>query len=386
LKDLEKDECADLDDRRRAYETKKRAAQEEQALWEGRVKEAIKDGTDPPLKPPEADEPEEPRAPRMVVSDVTIESLAPLFKSNPRGLIACRDELSGLVGNFNKYGGDGDAAMYLERFGGSALSVDRVKAGHIRADIALMSIFGGIQPERFTELMLRRPDDGLVSRFLMFYPGPVERVKPTEGGNLAKLRAALFRLRNLAADLDEDGGLRPRLVPFSPAAVDVFEEWWKDNGKVEAFGFLEGQIGKGAGVVIRLALLLELLEWAYQPHGPEPSAVTEQSVSAACLLFDDYFCKMSDRVFGGASRGPEDLAASHLLRHIRKAGERPVNARTLRRRRLPGLTKGAAMDNALNILAEGGWLKFVGGRDGEHEGRPRSDWQVNPALWEKARR
>ncbi|MBV9995538.1 MAG: DUF3987 domain-containing protein [Caulobacteraceae bacterium] len=384
LKELEREESTDLDERRRHYETKKREADAVRAIWEDKVKDAVKSGGRAPLKPTDADEPEEPRAPRITVSDVTVESLAPLFKNNPRGLVACRDELSGLVGNFNKYGGDGDAAMFLERYNGHALSVDRVKAGHIRADIALLSIFGGIQPERFTELILKRADDGLVSRFLLFYPGPVVRVRPVNGGNLPHLKSALSRLRNLPSDIDQDGRFQPRALPLTPGALDVFEEWWKANGEAgaEASGFMAGTIGKGAGIVLRLALLLELLEWAYGQGAPEPAAVTEQSLSAACFLFDDYFCPMSARVFGGASRDPYEVAATHLLKHIRQAGDRTVNTRELRRRRVAGLKKADDMERAINVLAEGGWLKFAGGRDGEREGRQRNDWLVNPTLWE----
>ena len=181
-------------------------------------------------KPPEADDPEEPQPPRLVVSDATIESLTPQFKANHRGLLLARDELAGWVGNFGKYGGDGDRAYFLERYTGGPAKVDRVKAGTIHADPAMLSVFGGIQPERMGELMLARPDDGLVSRFCYFYPAPVVRRRPITAVSMDPLAEALRRLRALPFDKDPDGREIPRVMRLTDEAAQVFETWWRANG------------------------------------------------------------------------------------------------------------------------------------------------------------
>lgn len=78
----------------------------------------------PPVKP------EPPVAVRYVVSDCTVESLAPILLDNPRGVLMARDELAGWFGSFDKYSGGGtagsaDAAHWLSMHNGEAIIVDR---------------------------------------------------------------------------------------------------------------------------------------------------------------------------------------------------------------------------------------------------------------------
>ncbi|MGI8839894.1 MAG: DUF3987 domain-containing protein [Caulobacteraceae bacterium] len=381
LKDIEREEGETFPEVRRRYETDKRGAHEVKTNWEASVTQAVKAGHVTPLKPEAADEPDEPKPPRMVVSDATVESLAPLFKANPRGLLLARDELAGWIGNFGKYGGDGDAAFFLERFTGQPVTVDRVKAGNTTADRGLLSVFGGVQPERMNELLLKRADDGFVSRFLFAFPDPVARVRPTDHADMAVLKAALRRLRGLAFTIDGDQPA-PRVLPLTAAATTIFHEWWRENGEAgaAAAGFTAGSLGKGPGLVLRIALLLELLEWSAGPSW-EREAVGEVALYAACRLFDDYFVPMAARVFGGSNRRPEDISATVFLRHIRDAGEGTVNARALARLRLPARRSADQVRAALDVLAEGGWCRFAGGREGDRPGVQRGDWEINPLLW-----
>jgi hypothetical protein len=386
LRDLERAEGANHDDRRRQWETERLVAKLKREQWERDTEAAEKERRPAPHKPADADEPDEPKPPRIVTSDATVESLTPLFAANLRGLLLARDELSGWVGNFGKYGGDGDAAYFLERFTGAPASVDRVKAGHVRADRALLSVFGGIQPERLGELLLNRPDDGLVSRFLMFYPNPVPRRRPAEAARLDLLADALRRLRGLAFAQDEDGHDVPRILRLTPAAAATFEAWWGENGAAasDSQGFEAGALGKGPGLVLRLALVLELLDWSAQPGAPEPAEVGDAAVMWAAALFDDYFVPMAARAIGVAALPKAEREAATLLRQLRKAGKRSVNARDLRRGpegRASRLTDAGAMTDALGRLAEAGWTRFAGGREGDGGGRQRGDWEVNPKLW-----
>src|SRR5262249_51488650 len=59
--------------------------------------------SDPPEKP------DAPQAERFIVSDTTVEALAPLLLANPRGLLLARDELAGWIGSFDRYAGKGRA-------------------------------------------------------------------------------------------------------------------------------------------------------------------------------------------------------------------------------------------------------------------------------------
>lgn len=76
--------------------------------------------------PPER--PEAPPAERNIVMDTTVEALAPLMLTNPRGLLLARDELKGWIGSFDRYaGGKGgaDSAHWLSMHNGESIIVDR---------------------------------------------------------------------------------------------------------------------------------------------------------------------------------------------------------------------------------------------------------------------
>ncbi len=100
---------------------------------------------EPPAKP------EAQQADRCIVSDTTVEALAPLLLANPRGLLMARDELAGWIGSFDRYaGGKGgaDAAHWLSMHAGESIVVDR-KTGIPRTIFvpqAAVCVCGGIQP------------------------------------------------------------------------------------------------------------------------------------------------------------------------------------------------------------------------------------------------
>jgi hypothetical protein len=311
--------------------------------------------------------------------------MAPVLKRNPRGVLLYRDEIAGFVGNIGKYGGNGDAAFWLERYDGQAFSTHRVKSGHVQGDIGLMSLVGGIQPERLAEVLLDRPDDGFVARFLMIYPAPVPRVWKTPVADLDVLKRALAKLRALPTELDGDR-LLPVVVPLAPDAQELMEPWWIDNGAAghASTGFRAGLLGKAGGVVLRLSLILELLEWA-AGGGREPVAVTKSSVAAAISLFEDYLLPSACRVFGAAGRDREDLAAASLLKQIRHRCEATVNAKTIYRTwSLPGLNSAKSVNAALDQLSEAGWARRDRGEPDARGGRPANNWTINPLLWEVA--
>ncbi|GAG45810.1 unnamed protein product, partial [marine sediment metagenome] len=65
---------------------------------------------------------------RYLCSDITVEAIAELLEANPRGLLLCRDELSGWVASFDAYkqkGRAGDTAHWLEMHRAGPVIVDR---------------------------------------------------------------------------------------------------------------------------------------------------------------------------------------------------------------------------------------------------------------------
>ena len=98
--------------------------------------------------------------------DATTEELQHLLAHQPRGLLYTRDELSGWLGNHDRYGGHGgDRAFFLEAWNGGAYVVDRRNHSGQPVRIARASVaMSGTSPDRLREA-LAGADDGLAARF-----------------------------------------------------------------------------------------------------------------------------------------------------------------------------------------------------------------------------
>lgn len=381
---VERDEAGDIKSRRRQFEADRVEAAERRAKWELTVKEAVKHDRAAPPMPEEAQEPEEPRAPRIVVADVTTEKLAEMLGANARGLISVRDELAGTIGNFGKYGGE-DAPFYLSAYDGDFSPVDRKKGGTITAERAFLSMVGAIQPDKLQGLLSGRANDGLVSRFLPVWPDPVARVWQVPAADEAHALAVFERLRSLTMNVNAEGALEPRTLRLSNDAAKVFGEWWTEQGRRanDTPGFLGEFLGKSAGTCGRVALVLELLDWAYDPSGrPDgPSCVTLDAVRRACELFDDYFEPMALRVYGDAGMPQDERLAVALVKELVRRKVRTFNSRELYRGegwRLPGISGAAEANAACAVLEECDCIRKP---PREGPGRPKGDWIVSPHLW-----
>jgi hypothetical protein len=379
---IEAESATGFPDTRRQWETRREAARACKARWQGEVKEAAKIGTPPPPMPADADEPPEPQRPRVRANDATVEKLALLLSGNPKGLLFCRDELAGWVGSFERYSAASDRAFWLEAYGGRAFTVDRVKHPEpIAVPHLSVAVFGSIQPERLSAIMQDSPDDGLLPRFLFAWPERLPYTRPTRCADHNEGLAALRRLATLRLGAGPDATPCPVVVPFAPDAVEAMHRLRGELREREAAGLLAGSVGKAPGHVLRLSLVLEYLWWC-DGDGPEPDCVSARAVTAAAALVCDYFLPMAERTFGDAGATMEERNAATLARWIQRQRRETVNVRQVRdHARLPGLREAQPIHAAAARLVEAGWL-FEPARDGSTGGRPRSDYPVNPRLWD----
>src|SRR5262245_43434356 len=113
-------------------------------------------------------EPPEP-PPRYIVMDTTIQKLGEIVARADRGLLVKRDELTGWIGDMDRYNKAKDAAsdraFWLKAWDGGPYHVDRIGRGEIFIENLSVSIVGGIQPDRLAELK-DLTTDGLLQRFL----------------------------------------------------------------------------------------------------------------------------------------------------------------------------------------------------------------------------
>lgn len=389
LRDFEQGINPGFDDQVNEYKTRMAQAEATKKEWDTAVKAAIKNDRLPPPFPAEAEEPEEPSKKRLCVMDATVEVLAPLLKNNVKGIMLYRDELAGWLAGLNQYKGSGgsDRPFYLEAYNGKRYVVDRVKFGPGRfIEIPYLSIpiVGGIQPERLNSALLSDADDGMAARFLYFFPDSIAPVRPYKSPDNSLIKRAFEKLHRLSLQLNEQGQMVPVVIPLEPQAADALDVFRRSVHEAEktASGHYLSYLGKNPGKVIRLALILEYLEWAVGSIFPEPTHVSEGSIKAAIRLVIEYFDPMAARVFEDAALPEPIRNAVKIAKKIIGQKQRPtiINARDIQRARIEGIKTSEIRDAALDELVEAGWLIPLAVQTG---GRPRVDYRVNPKIWER---
>jgi len=329
--------------------------------------------------------------------DATTEKVARIIGENPAGLICFRDELAGLLGGFDKYGGSGgDRAFWIEAYGGRPYRYDRVSLKDEAIDIPFcaVSLLGALQPDRLNSMLLSGDDDGLAARLLYAWPDPTPPRKPEKGADGATVQAVLQRLWDLSFGKDGQGNPQPLTLLLHVDAANEFQSWWEHkqwDAKLSAGGRLAGAIGKLDGVALRLALVLEFLQWAWsKSNAPEPAGISLGSVKNALRIIDDWVRPNLDRVFGEASLPKVYSDAAEVARWLLKTKPKAkvVNARDLRRQ--PGFRgpeDSKELDVALEFLVDARWLKPLTPDPATkaHGGRPRKDYEVNQAIYETAK-
>lgn len=381
---LERELAGDLAAKRGEYEASKVEAAALRERWEASAKEAVKHGRPPTPMPDEAREPDEPQPPRLVVGDITVEKIGEMNAANPKGLVLIRDELAGLVGNFGRYSGGSDEPAYLSAYNGHATAIDRKKGGSINAPRFFLSILGGIQPDKFQALLSGRDNDGLVSRFLPIWPDLQPRKWTVPQVDESWMLRIFRRLRSLEMIIDSSGELAPRILPLSPDAEKIFAAWYQEQHVKIAgsSGFMADFLGKVDGMCARVALILELLQWAAGLNGPSdgPASVSALSVQRACTLFADYFEPMALRVYADAALPPGERKAVALLREIQQRGVRQFNVREARRTwGVAGISSAADIAAALDVLAECDCIKKAPDQKAG-PGRKEVSYLVNPRV------
>jgi putative DNA primase/helicase len=360
-------------------------AKVERSLWQNMVKEAAESGLPHPPMPAVADEPATPERRRLYVQDATPESVGAVLSGNPAGTLCIRDELAGWL-NFDRYSsGGGGREFWLEAYGGDSYTIDRKSnAKPIVIQFNGVSVCGGIQPDKLSDTLLGKgaPNDGLVARFLWAWPDEPEFERPRRAADNSDLVNVFSRLDGLGWGTGLDGRDVPVTIPLSPRAADLFEEFQRENRRcpTDAGPLFKAFVGKLDGMALRIALAVELAQWAYL-GGQEPTEVSVQTIARVAEFLDSYAKPSAVRVFGDAALPVNERNAATLARYILREKVTAFNARSLRRAaRLPGMKDAEAFNEAVSLLVDADWLRDAGKRDGGGPGRRTSDFVVNPAV------
>jgi hypothetical protein len=303
-------------------------------------------------KEKDIEEPDPP--PRWIVNDTTIEKLGEILARSEKGVLVVRDELSGWIGDMDRYGGAGkkassDRGFWLQAHDGGPFNVDRVGRGEIYIPNLSASILGGIQPDRLKDFegLL---NDGMLQRFgaIMMRSSNVQQNVNTQAvdEDYFDLIASLARTA-------------PRSLMFTEVAqAEMMELLAHLHALEQAAGRiskgLQGFVGKLGGLTGRIALILRLIEdLDYSGYEVFPNSLRD----ARAIVLD--FLLPHALAFYRTGEAATDMdrlkkIASYVLTSKQaaiSAREFILNVRHLRGVRVDDLGK------HLSPLVAGGWLE-----------------------------
>ena len=227
-----------IDNLRRAHEAKVEAAKIARDTWKEELKKTVgatvvsldeyraaKAGEPSPM-PAEAVDPGPFVAPRLYVTNITIEKLTVLLQGRPQGMLLVADELAALFLNMSRYSSGQDNEFWLEAWCGGPYRVERMQRPAVHIDHLLVGLVGGLQPDKLAR-SFTGDMDGMYARVIYSWPrDPKYRRLTDEVAEIEpEIVNALKRIADMEAGQDQDGGFAPRAVQLSQAATEHFEHF-----------------------------------------------------------------------------------------------------------------------------------------------------------------
>ena len=249
-----------------------------------------------------------PKLLRTMVSDTTVEKLAVILSENPRGVTMIHDELTAWLDGMGQYkqGGGNDRQFFLSAWAGAAVSIDRKNQENgvpLFLSHPSLSIAGAMTPDMLRPCLDNGgKEDGFLDRILVGFPDAIE-IRFTDATIPEDLSSdwgdAVKRLWGRAMVSNESRD-HPYFVRFTKWGQERFRDWFDDHCKEsEQDDFprhLRGPWAKLRGYCARIALVIEMLDAAFDPIAPEiPRNVSIESLNRAILIID-YFKNHARRV------------------------------------------------------------------------------------------
>lgn len=328
---------------------------------------------------------------RFLVNDATVEKLGAILQKNPLGVLVFRDELEGWFKKLSGQGYENARAFYLESWSGDKPYIyDRIQRGTIFIEACCVSLLGAIQPGPLAKHLRAAQGsgegaDGLMQRFqLLVYPNIPKRWKKVDRHTdfAAKQQASelferLVKLdaASVGADVDDFGAVP--FLHFDIEAQELFDEWNEhlENSKVrnhDEHPSLIAHFAKYGSLVPSLALIFQLADHEIGPVGLD---ATRRAIRLSGLLESH-----ARRVYAAVTR-PEVDAAKALLAKI-CAGKlpNPFTPRDVYQRGWAGLGDPEAVNGAVDLLEDYGYVQAVKTEKSRQRGRPKREVYAHPSL------
>lgn len=350
--------------------------------WKKSVKKALANGDNPPEMPNAAKREAEPHIPRLMITDCTIEKLAMICANQPKGVLQFRDELSGWLQGMTRYSSNSDRPFWLEANGGRTFTIDRISRDAVTIPRLLISVLGGIQPDRLKSLLIGGDDDGLLARFIPVWPDPVALEDHSEPYSDDLVQKVFSRLHALEMACDNTGDPMPITIAFDKPAREMFH-FFRQRLRVreaDASGHMIAFLGKLAGLTATLALLRAYTRWACEGTKDAPSHIGADDVAQAIALAERYVIPMAQRTYSAFGARKEIVEALGLLAVITSRGWDHFTQRELQRTLGSRISGARELEAQLRELKEVDAIREMPNQSTTKGGRPCKRFVVNPFV------
>ena len=221
-----------------------------------------------------------PKRKRATVDDATTEAIGDILEDNPKGIMVFRDELSGWLGDMDKYSGSksGDKARFLSGHSRTAWVTSRASKNGRDNFIpeACVGILGSIQPGLMPKVFEAGTggvdeESGFLPRFSFIH---AEHVGAATWRDATLSQQSVESLKKIASHfwqwevkLDETGRAERVVISVSPDAKNEYVEWY-DAIANEAFVTNNAApLRKLQATALRLCLILHSVEGCLSDSG-----------------------------------------------------------------------------------------------------------------------
>jgi hypothetical protein len=254
-----------------------------------------------------------------------------------------------------------------------------VATGALRAHDRLpISILGTLEPDRLQTAVQRR-EESLAARFLYTWPSPPP-FQPLAGRQAADDDDALSLLRAIRSAAGTMS--HPLCLAFDASALAAFDAFLAGLHAEQrrAEGLDAAWLGKGQGVVPRLAGVLHLLRWSSLAPSIDVADIGRDTVERAIALWRDYFRPHAKAFFDRVAPCDLDARARRVVRWVQASHRTDISREDVRRSALGQTVNASEADQVLARLTKGGVLRPFQSPQPAQRGRPALRWEVNPAL------
>jgi Protein of unknown function (DUF3987) len=295
---------------------------------------------------------------QLLTVDATVEALASIISSNPRGVLMERDELTGWVLSMNQYkGGKGaDRQMWLSFWNGASVVINRKG----RPDPLVLSnpfvcVTGGLTPDCLDDLVdVRGREDGFLPRILLAYPDPVP-LTYTHATVTAAVQGTYEDLINTLLKLGKDTPNHTTVTTFTTdgraALIAFLNELYDRCNRIDCPAYLRHVIAKLEAYTGRLALILQLCR--YVSGNSRTDNIEPESVGGAAKLIR-YFLSHAERIYPRLRTTEEDKQVEAAVRWIEAHG-RTTTARAVLTSKVAGVKSASEAKTLLRRLEDRGF-------------------------------